>query len=88
MNNLIEEDWDIEIKPQNGLFDLKLKDVWHYRDLLILMVRRDFVSFYKQTVLVPFGFFYSPWQQSSSTILFLLILQKYPQGQFLLQYST
>jgi len=55
-----EEHWDLEIKPEGSLLDLKLKDVWHYRDLLILMVRRDFVSFYKQTVLGPLWFFIQP----------------------------
>jgi lipopolysaccharide transport system permease protein len=54
------EDWDIEIKPTTGLFDLHLKDVWHYRDLLLLFVRRDFVSFYKQTILGPVWFFVQP----------------------------
>jgi lipopolysaccharide transport system permease protein len=60
MDNLEEEDWDIEITPRNNLFDLKLKDVWHYRDLLILLVRRDFVAFYKQTILGPLWFFVQP----------------------------
>jgi len=60
MDNLPEEDWDIEITPKNNLFDLKLKDVWHYRDLLILLVRRDFVAFYKQTILGPIWFFVQP----------------------------
>jgi lipopolysaccharide transport system permease protein len=61
MNNLAEEEvWDTEITPRNNLFDLKLKDVWHYRDLLSLLVRRDFVSFYKQTILGPIWFFVQP----------------------------
>ena len=42
---------NLEIKPQNHLFELHLDDVWRYRDLLILFVKRDIVSFYKQTVL-------------------------------------
>jgi lipopolysaccharide transport system permease protein len=54
------EVWDIEIRPKTSLFDLKLRDVWHYRDLLILLVRRDFVSFYKQTILGPIWFFVQP----------------------------
>jgi lipopolysaccharide transport system permease protein len=54
------EQWDMVIQPQTHLFDLKLKDVWHYRDLLLLLVRRDFVSFYKQTILGPFWFFIQP----------------------------
>ncbi|SEP29706.1 ABC transporter permease [Mucilaginibacter sp. OK283] len=56
----IEEEWDIELSPNGSLLDLKLKDVWHYRDLLMLLVRRDFVSFYKQTILGPLWFFIQP----------------------------
>jgi len=55
-----EEIWDIEISPRSNLLDLKLKDVWHYRDLLLLLVRRDFVAFYKQTILGPIWFFVQP----------------------------
>src|ERR1700759_1519925 len=60
MNSLSEEHWDIEISPRTSLFNLQLRDTWHYRDLLWLLVRRDFVSFYKQTVLGPFWFFIQP----------------------------
>jgi lipopolysaccharide transport system permease protein len=55
-----EEKWDLEIRPQNHLFELHLADVWRYRDLLGLLVRRDFVSFYKQTILGPLWFFIQP----------------------------
>jgi lipopolysaccharide transport system permease protein len=54
------EHWDMVIEPHGRLFDLKLREVWHYRDLLILLVRRDFVSFYKQTILGPVWFFIQP----------------------------
>lgn len=60
MENPAEEDWDIEITAHNRLLDLKLKDVWHYRDLLILLVKRDFIAFYKQTILGPIWFFVQP----------------------------
>ena len=56
----LEEEWDIEIGAKSSLFDLKLRDVWHYRDLLLLLVRRDFVAFYKQTILGPIWFFIQP----------------------------
>lgn len=59
-NQPTEEVWDIEITAKAGLFNLNLRDVWHYRDLLILLVRRDFVSFYKQTILGPIWFFIQP----------------------------
>ena len=54
------EEWDIEIIAKSNWFDLKLKEVWHYRDLLALLVRRDFVSLYKQTILGPLWFFLQP----------------------------
>lgn len=49
-----------EISSKHSLFDVKLQDIWEYRDLLILLVRRDFVSFYKQTILGPLWFFIQP----------------------------
>ena len=58
--NIEEEKWDMVIESQAQLLDLKLKEVWHYRDLLMLLVRRDFVSFYKQTILGPLWFFIQP----------------------------
>ncbi len=53
-------DWDLIIKGHTSLFDLKFKDLWNYRDLLVMFVKRDFVSFYKQTVLGPLWFFIQP----------------------------
>jgi lipopolysaccharide transport system permease protein len=60
MSPVPDEKWDIEIAPKSSLFELKLKSTWHYRDLLLLLVRRDFVSFYKQTILGPIWFFVQP----------------------------
>ena len=54
------EDWDLIIKGRTSLFDLKFNDLWRYRDLLQMFVKRDFVSFYKQTVLGPLWFFIQP----------------------------
>jgi lipopolysaccharide transport system permease protein len=65
--------WDLEIKPQSSVFDLHLKDVWAYRDLLWLLVRRDFVSFYKQTIFGPLWFFIQP---IFTTIIFTVIFSK------------
>jgi lipopolysaccharide transport system permease protein len=67
------EDWDLVIRPQRRVFDLRLNEVWHYRDLLLLMVRRDFVAFYKQTILGPFWFFIQPLM---TTIIFTLVFGK------------
>jgi lipopolysaccharide transport system permease protein len=52
--------WDLVIKGKSSLFDLKFREIWQYRDLLGLFVKRDFVSFYKQTVLGPLWFFIQP----------------------------
>lgn len=60
MNKQAEESWDIEITSKSDLLNLRLKEAWHYRDLLFLLVRRDFVSFYKQTILGPIWFFLQP----------------------------
>jgi lipopolysaccharide transport system permease protein len=54
------QDWDLVIKGHTSLFDLKFADLWRYRDLLLLFVKRDFVSFYKQTILGPLWFFIQP----------------------------
>lgn len=54
------EHWDIIIEPRSSLFDLHLKEVWQYRDLLIMLVKRDFVATYKQTILGPLWFFIQP----------------------------
>ena len=66
-------EWDMEIKPHDNLFNLHLKDVWHYRDLLWLLVRRDFVSFYKQTIFGPVWFFIQP---IFTTITFTIIFSR------------
>jgi lipopolysaccharide transport system permease protein len=59
---LIEEqkEWTEIIEPKGKWFDLKLKEVWDYRDLISIFVRRDVISSYKQTVLGPIWFFLGP----------------------------
>jgi lipopolysaccharide transport system permease protein len=68
-----EQDWDLHIKPQDKLLNLHLRDVWNYRDLLMLLVRRDFVSFYKQTIFGPLWFFIQP---IFTTVLFTFVFNK------------
>lgn len=55
-----EEDWLFEIKPKNNFFSLNLKEVWQYRDLLLLFVNRDIVTVYKQTILGPLWYLIQP----------------------------
>lgn len=54
------EEWDLIIKTKNKWYDLDLASLWRYRDLLFLLVRRDFVAVYKQTILGPLWFFIQP----------------------------
>jgi lipopolysaccharide transport system permease protein len=54
------EEWDLIIRPQRGWWDLRLGELWKYRDLISLLVWRNFVAAYKQTVLGPFWFLISP----------------------------
>jgi lipopolysaccharide transport system permease protein len=69
-DNELATEWDLVIEPQSSLFELHLADVWRYRDLLWLLVKRDFVSFYKQTILGPLWFFIQPL---FTTIIFTFI---------------
>ena len=55
-----KQEWDLIIKPQNKWNDLDLAALWRYRDLLMLLVRRDFVAVYKQTILGPLWLFIQP----------------------------
>lgn len=52
--------WLTVIRPKTGWFDIDLKELWAYRDLVKMFVRRDFVTFYKQTVLGPLWFIINP----------------------------
>lgn len=67
------ENWTEVISPKVGLLDLKLNEVWRYRDLLVLFVRRDFVATYKQTVLGPIWHLVQP---ILTTIMFLIVFGK------------
>ena len=62
MNNTseTEQSWDLIITPRKKWWDLQLRDVWHYRDLIGMFVKRDFVSRYKQTILGPLWFIIQP----------------------------
>lgn len=54
------DSWDLIITPRKKWWDLQLRDVWHYRDLIGMFVKRDFVSRYKQTILGPLWFIIQP----------------------------
>jgi lipopolysaccharide transport system permease protein len=67
----INKEWLFEITPKNKFFSLNLKEVWQYRDLLLLFVKRDVVTVYKQTVLGPLWYLIQPLFTSITfTIIF------------------
>jgi len=68
-----KEDWLFEITPKNKLFSLNLKEVWQYRDLLLLFVKRDVVTLYKQTILGPLWYVIQPLFTS---VIFTIIFNK------------
>lgn len=71
-----EENWSVVIQPKASWFDLNLIGLWQYRDLLVLFVRRDLVTVYKQTILGPLWFVIQP---ILTTLMFLLVFGKIAQ---------
>ncbi|UXX81114.1 ABC transporter permease [Reichenbachiella carrageenanivorans] len=55
-----DSNWDTIILPERGLLDIHFREIWKYRDLLRMFVKRDFVTYYKQTILGPLWFFIQP----------------------------
>ncbi len=53
-------DWDIIVKPKSSLLSLNLKEIWAYKDLILLMVKRDITAVYQQTILGPLWMFLQP----------------------------
>lgn len=62
--------WTTVIRPETSVFNFPLRELWEYRDLLILFVRRDFVTFYKQTILGPLWFIVQP---VFTTLVYILV---------------
>ncbi|MBN1182264.1 MAG: ABC transporter permease, partial [Bacteroidales bacterium] len=65
-----KEKWDLVLRPQRGWWDLRLGELWRYRDLISLFVWRDFVAYYKQTILGPLWYIIQP---ILSTVVFTVI---------------
>ncbi len=59
-NEYSDEEWLFEITPKNKFLTLNLREVWQYRDLLILFIKRDIVTVYKQTILGPLWYLIQP----------------------------
>jgi lipopolysaccharide transport system permease protein len=65
-----KEEWDLIIQPQRSWWDLHFGELWHYRDLIRLLVWRDFVAYYKQTILGPLWYVIQP---VLTTVVFTVI---------------
>lgn len=65
--------WTEVIEPRGSLFSLRLGELWRYRDLILLFVRRDFIATYKQTILGPLWFFIQPLL---TTLTYLVIFSR------------
>lgn len=65
-----QQQWTETIESEHSLFDLKLGEVWRYKDLVYMFVKRDFVSSFKQTILGPLWFFINP---IFTTIVYLVV---------------
>jgi len=65
-----KNEWDLIIHPQRAWWDLRLGELWRYRDLIWLFVWRDFVAFYKQTILGPLWYLIQP---ILTTVVFTVI---------------
>lgn len=64
------ENWTTEIKPKSSLLSIDFKELWQYRDLYRMFVKRDIVTWYKQTILGPLWFFIQPIM---TTIMFMVV---------------
>lgn len=76
MNAIKDDDWLYTISPKNKLIDLNFKEIWRYRDLLILFVKRDITTVYKQTILGPLWYVIQPLFTS---VIFTLIFNNLGQ---------
>lgn len=67
---MIDKEWDLIIEPKRKLLDLPIREVIRYRDLIVLFIKRDFVTQYKQTILGPLWFVINPL---ISTIMYIFV---------------
>src|ERR1017187_2491833 len=72
--------YHLRIRPKRGLFDVDLKELWKYRDMIALFVRRDFVAVYKQTLLGPLWFIIQPLISTTMYTIVFARIAKIPTG--------
>jgi lipopolysaccharide transport system permease protein len=69
----MKEHWDLIIKPKRSLFEIDFKAIWRFRDLLRMFVYRDFVTYYRQTILGQIWFFFIQPIFTAKTFLSLVV---------------
>lgn len=72
------QQWTEEITPKTSLLDIRLGEVWKYRDLLMLFVKRDFIATYKQTILGPVWHFIQPILTTAMFLVIFGVVAKIP----------
>jgi len=60
LNKNVTDEWLYTISPKKSAINLNFKEIWYYRDLLLLFVKRDVITLYKQTILGPLWYFIQP----------------------------
>ena len=70
MDNTSQQQWTTIIKPRTGWFDIDLKELWQYRDLVVMFVKRSFATLYKQTILGPAWILINPLL---TTVIFTVV---------------
>ncbi len=74
--------WTKTISSKTSIFDLRLKELWQYKDLVIMFIRRDFITMYKQTILGPIWFIIQPLLTTVTyAVIFGRIAQISTEGQ-------
>ncbi len=61
-----KDQWDVVITPRGKAVELDLASVWRYRDLILMFFKRDFIAFYKQTILGPLWYLIQPLMTAST----------------------
>lgn len=70
-----QDNWTHVIEPTEGIFNFNLRELWRYRDLILLFVRRDFIAVYKQTILGPLWHFLQPLFTTAVYTIFISIVK-------------
>lgn len=69
----MKQEWQSVIRPKRSLLSIDLKELWRYKDLMMMFVKRDFVAYYKQTIMGPLWFFIQPLL---TTLTYYLVFNK------------